>query len=414
MSSDRSGLKPFYFFALCILLCYPIMAIKWLPFGGGGRYLSVLAGPISLILLFLAPRSEIRPLLWSAWRWAQPFLPFVLLWGFAQLWHAYDPPELMPFSRLFWSAALFLGARLAGVRYRHLAIAAGIGAVTYGVVAMVEVYGLGRGRAWGGTYENRFGQYAVWLSALCCLHVVFGKPGEHSRLMNYFLLGASLFGVLATVLSGARGSLLALLVVFFVILQQAADRKRAWLIVGGLLSFVLAVGFLYPPISHRMALAINNAWHYFNDPEFHPTSVGIRLELARISFLMLLEHPLLGPGYTSLEQLFQSHPALGEGSRLLLTTISFHNDWSQAIGIGGGVLLSALLMTCIWLWRAARGDVYRQAILGFTLVFGLSELFITNKLGLSLLMGAWALYAAAVSNQEDLHESDKKTAVSPS
>lgn len=149
MVAERTRLKFFYPIALCILLCYPIMAIKWIPFGGGARYLSVLAGPISLVLLFLAPRNEIRPLLLSACRWALPFLPFVLAWIFAQVWHANNPMDATPLSRLFWCAVLFLGARLAGISYRHLAIAAGIGAIGYGLVAFVEVYGLGRERAWG-------------------------------------------------------------------------------------------------------------------------------------------------------------------------------------------------------------------------------------------------------------------------
>ncbi|MFZ2266014.1 MAG: O-antigen ligase family protein [Azonexus sp.] len=405
MLPERVRLSPFFFLALCLLLCYPIMAVKWVPLGGGARYLSVLAGPLSLLLLYLAPRHEIRPLLQAAGRWALPFLPFVLCWVFAQLWHGYDPLDSTPLSRLLWCAVLFAGARLAGVNYRHLAIAAGIGAIAYGLVALVEVYGLGRARAWGGTYENRFGQYAIWLAALCCLHVVFARPGERSRATTCFLLGASLFGVVATVLSGARGALLALFVVFFVILQQAADRKRAWLIVAGLLSFVLAVCLLYPPIGHRLSVAWRDLQTYFGEAEFRPTSVGIRLELARISFLMLLEHPLLGPGYTSLESLFQTHPSLGVPSPKLLEIPGFHNDWSQAIGIGGGALLLALAATCAWLGMAARGDVYRQAFLGFALVFGLSELFISNKLGLSLLMVSWALYGAVAPNQRAVHES---------
>jgi len=120
---------------------------------------------------------------------------------------------------------------------------------------------------------------------------------------------------------------------------------------------------------------------------------------------MLFDYPLLGPGYTSIEQLFRTHPALGVPSPELLQIPGFHNDWSQAIGIGGGVLLAALAGTCIWLWIAARGDVYRQSFLGFALIFGLSELFFSNKLGLSLLMVCWALYAAAGANQKAMHES---------
>lgn len=405
MISDRFPQRLFHVVALGILLSYPIMAIKWVPLGGGARYLSVLAGPLSLVLLYLAPRGEIQPLLKAAWLWMLPFIPFVVVWMFAQVWHAYDPLDAMPLSRLLWCAALFVGARLAGVSYRHLAIVAGMGAIGYGLVALVEVYWLGRPRAWGGTYENRFGQYAIWLAALCCLHVLFAKPDENSRGLKYFLLVASMFGFLATILSGARGALLASFVIFFVILQHFADRKRAWLIVGSLLAAVLSVCFFYPPINERLGMAIVEIREYFNTPEFRPTSLGERLELIHISLLMLIEHPLLGPGYTSIEQLFQTHPGLGVPPPELLGIAGFHNDWSQMIGIGGGVLLLALAATCVWLAVVARRDIYRQAFLGFALVFGLSEIFFSNKLGFSLLMVSWALYAAAGANQKPTDES---------
>lgn len=222
--------------------------------------------------------------------------------------------------------------------------------------------------------------------------------------MAYFLLGASLLGLVATVLSAARGALLALFVVFFLILQQSADRKRAWLIVGGLLAFALVACFSYEPISNRFAVILFEIRGYFNNPEFHPTSVGLRLELIRISLLMLLDHPVFGPGDTSIQRLFETHPALGSASPELLGIPGFHNDWSQAIGIGGGTLLAALAVTCIWLGVAARGDVYRQSFLGFALIFGLSEIFFANKLGLSLLMVTWALYAAAGLNRKASYE----------
>ena len=169
MLRDRSAQGIWRLAGLCVLLCYPIMAIKWLPFGGGARYLSVLAAPVGLLMLLQTPRNEWRGLLLSAWRFSLPFLPFALGWTFAQIWHAYQPADMNPPTRVLWCALLFVGARQLGISYRHLAIVAGIAAVTYCVVAMTEVYGLGRDRAWGGTYENRFGQYAIWMAALCCL-----------------------------------------------------------------------------------------------------------------------------------------------------------------------------------------------------------------------------------------------------
>ncbi len=399
MLRDRSAQGIWRLAGLCVLLCYPIMAIKWLPFGGGARYLSVLAAPVGLLMLLQTPRNEWRGLLLSAWRFSLPFLPFALGWTFAQIWHAYQPADMNPPTRVLWCALLFVGARQLGISYRHLAIVAGIAAVTYCVVAMTEVYGLGRDRAWGGTYENRFGQYAIWMAALCCLHVFFGKTEEHSRLLNAFLLTAAVLGVVATLLSGSRGALGALVVMILLFVLNARDWRRGLMAAVAMTTALLAFCLLYEPMYARVALIFQETRSYFKDPEFMPTSIGIRLELFRIAFLTLLDHPVIGPGYTSLKQLYETHPAFGAPSPEMLGIPGFHNDWAQAVGVGGGMLLLALVTTCIWMGVSARRDVFRLAFLGFAVVFSFSEIFFTNKMGLSLLMACWALYSAAEQNQ---------------
>lgn len=400
MLPDRSWLGLWRVVALGILLSYPIMVVKWFPFGGGARYLNVLAAPVSLILLWQAPRDEIRGLLLAAIRWGMPFLPFVLIWTFAQLWHGYDPLDLNPPMRLLWCSLLFLGARLAGVGYRHLAIAAAIGGTAYCGVALFEVYGLCRERAWGGTYENRFGQFSIWVASLCFLHVFLEKAKGESRSVTALLLLAGILGCISTWLSGSRGALLALLVLIAIALFSSTNRRRGLLVAIALTSVVLAFSLLYAPMYQRLELTFGEVTDYFSETEFSPTSVGIRLELFRIAFLTLLDHPLIGPGYTTLRQLYETHPALGVASQQLLDIPSFHNDWSQAIGIGGGLLLISLFCTCLWMARSARRNVYQLALLGFAVIFSFSEIFFTNKMGLSLLMASWALYSAAEQNKE--------------
>lgn len=400
MLPDRSWQGLWRVVALGILLCYPIMVVKWIPFGGGARYLNVLAAPVCLVLLWQAPREEIRGLLMSAVRWGMPFLPFVVVWTIAQLWHGYDPLDLNPPMRLLWCALLFLGARLAGVNYRHLAIVAGLGATVYCGVALVEVYGLGRVRAWGGTYENRFGQFSIWVASLCFLHVFLEKVTGESRSVSALLLLAGALGCISTWLSGSRGALLALLVLIATALLSTANRRRGLLAAIILTSAVLVFSLFYAPMYQRLELTFGQAKDYFNEAEFSPTSIGIRLELFRIAFLTFLDHPVIGPGYTSLRQLYETHPAFGVARPEMLEIPGFHNDWSQTIGIGGGLLLVSLVSTCLWMGRSALKNVYQLAFLGFAVVFSFSEIFFTNKMGLSLLMASWALYSAAEQNKE--------------
>lgn len=387
--------------ALCLLLSYPVMAIKWLPFGGGARYLNVLAGPISLLLLWQMPRDEMRSMLASAWHLLQPFMPFVVAWTFAQIWHGYVPVDLNPLTRLAWCALLFIGARCVGVSYRHLAWAAIVGATIYGVVGCIEVYWQGRSRAWGGTYENRFGQYATWLAVLVGVHLVHSQKDSMSRSWKVICLGAAALGVFGVVLSGSRGALLGLLVLAPIAISQAMSRKQIWLSLAAAMVALLIFAAIYPPLAQRTALIYRESWEYFDGAEFVPTSIGIRLELYRVALMMLLEHPLLGPGYTSLQQLYATHPSLGSPSPEMLAIPGFHNDWSQAIGVGGGSLLAAFLLTVGWLVLRSRGNGFRQAFVGCALVFSISEIFFADKLGLTLLMVSWALYSAADLNQQE-------------
>jgi len=386
--------------ALCLLLCYPIMVIKWIPFGGGARYLNVLVAPVCLLLLWRAPRSDIRSLLLPAVRWMLPFLPVVFAWVFAQAWHGYDPMDLTPLMSLVWCTLLFVGARLAGVSYRHLAIVGALGASTYFGVALLEVYGLGRERAWGGTYENRFGQYSIWIAGLCFLHVFFGQPKERSRILNATLLFAGVLGIMATLLSGSRGALLAFFVLVAIALFKTMDRRRGLLAALAMIFTVIVFVIAYPPMTERIELTYQEAMNYFVETEFTPTSIGIRLELFRIAFMTLLDHPVIGPGYTSLKQLYETHPGFGAPHPGILDIPGFHNDWAQAVGVGGGVLLVALFISYLWMGIAAGGSIFHQMFLGFALVFGFSEIFFTNKMGLSLLMASWALYSAAEQNRK--------------
>lgn len=392
MPFDRSWQSLWRSVALSILLAYPIMAIKWIPFGGGARYLSILVAPVSLLLLIRAPRDQLEPLALEAWHWSKPFLPFIVVWMVAQAWHGYDPIDAAPFWRLVWCALLFASARIVGVSYRHLAIVAGLGAVAYLAVALVEVFGMGRPRAWGGTYENRFGQYAVWMTALCYLHLSLGKP---QRMLRGWLIVASVAGLIAALLSGSRGALLALALLIFVVSGRGMNWRRRLLFVLTGVAALAALSFLYAPIQERFGLLYKESVDYFVGSEFGSTSTGIRLELFRVAFLMLLDHPVLGPGYRSLKELYEAHPALGVPSQEMLGIPGFHSDWGHTVGLGGGSLLLALLSSCFLMWKASRGDVFRQTFLFFAVVFSFSEIFFSNKLGLSLLMATWALYSAA-------------------
>jgi hypothetical protein len=398
---DNSRLVSWHTLALFVLLCYPIMGSKWFPFGGGPRYLSVLVAPICIALLWRMSRTaSLLPLLSEMKDWCMPFLPFVVGWIFAQVWHGYRPLDTTPLTHLLWCTLLFAGARILGVNYRQLFVVACLFAAAYGAMAIFEVFVEGRGRAWGGVYENRFGQYAVWMSALCVLHAMGAAKGSDAPMPLGIWAAAAALGLIGVLLSGSRGALFAYFVLIAIALQSV--RRIAWqgVVPAVLLLAVLVVvaSYLNTAIYSRFQYIYSDVWAYFHETVFTPTSLGIRLELARISILTLSENPVLGAGYTSLKQLYETHPNFGIPNPEILAIPGFHGDWFQAIGIGGGMLLFSLIATYTWLGLRAKDSPYLQSFIGFSLVFGLGELFMTHSLGLGLMMAAWALYSAANKN----------------
>lgn len=382
--------------ALVVLLCYPVMASSHLPFGGGARYLSVLAAPICLFLIACRPSSEWLSHLRSALWWALPFCPMVMGWLVVRIWHGYDPIDLTPLSRVLFAALLFLGARLLSVKYWQLGYAAAIGAIMCGLIASIEVFALGRERAWGGVYENRFAQYAVWMAVLCLIHAIRFSRETGAQAGLWLLIGAIPIGLLGALLTGSRGALLAFPVSIIVAVTLSLTRRRALSIVVATLALCAITFLSYEPFRQRSYLAYYEFITYFDESTFHGTSVGIRLELARVAMVSLTGHPWLGVGYRSLDTLYAQFPQLlGAMPSSIADIPSFHSDWFHAIGVGGAVLLSSLLATVVWLFIVAKSDIYRTCFVTCAVVFSVSELFFLHKMGLSLLVTTWALYSAA-------------------
>ncbi len=384
---------------LFVLLSYPIIGSKVFPFGGGGRYMSVLAGPLVLLVLFFNVKNGFRQRAQSACKWAIPFIPFALAWEFIQFWHNLTPIDSTPLTRVFWGAVIYTGARYIGVTKRQLAYAACIGACAYFLIAMDEFFIQGRGRVWGGVYENRFGQFSVWLAGLCFLHFLSRDKDELDPVLTFLTPLSCVFAMIPAVLSGSRGAFLAL-PALLILAPLADERKRKPAIVATIILFlIMAMALFVPAVNERIILAYREFRQYFDEPVFTETSIGVRLELWRVAFGILFEHPLLGVGFTSFSALQASpinHVAVPD---LLRSLPDYHSDWGKMIGLGGGFLLVSFCTSITLLFRRAGTDVYRLWGLFGALMFSLAELFFCNKLGLSFFVSTWALYSAAKDNE---------------
>ena len=157
---------------LAALLWYPAIGLDYLPFGNSGRYLTVLAGPLSILFLLVWHHRDWRGLVADAWDWLIPFLPLLLAYIAVLLWHHIPKPEADLVKRILWAGVIYLAAKRVGVPRIALCWATALGAFAYLVAALWDVLYLGLPRANGGSNEIHFAIAAMWLAGLCLLEAL--------------------------------------------------------------------------------------------------------------------------------------------------------------------------------------------------------------------------------------------------
>ncbi len=255
-----------------------------------------------------------------------------------------------PFSMLDGPSRVLFGLSCIGFvgmlnpRPRYFWLGLCIGAIAAGLLAMSEQFhfdGLGgvsllRIRAEGFTHHAiTFGDLslAMGLMALCALGEFRG-----SRLALLPVV-AVMFGLIASILSGSRGGWMALVFAIFALLRYGRD-VHGQVLVRAIFIIVVAlvIACLVPQtgVSGRMLEALSDIRLYFSAGNV-TTSVGVRLELWKASWLMFLQHPFIGVGR---DQFFDSLQLLYQQGQVTLVpnpviNSSSHNDILYFLATGG-------------------------------------------------------------------------------
>ena len=205
------------------LLYYPVCGIAGLPLGNGGRYASVLAGPLALLYLLAGFRGGWRALAHEALRFVAPFGPFLAACLLALLVHR-NAEVGDPFSRVLWTVPIVLAARRLGLTRTAVLSAAAVGALFYFGAAVVDLYVNGLPRAGVRVNEVIYAETAslcaglAFIGALCERH-----PAARTR--AFWLLAGSA-GLVAVAMSGSRGPLLTTLWLVLVLGVTAARQGK--------------------------------------------------------------------------------------------------------------------------------------------------------------------------------------------
>lgn len=406
-------------YVLIVLFCmYPVVGGKIFPFGDGGRYLSVLAAPISLFLIFYAvtlKQVDVLSLIKDGARWLLPLLPFALAFYVSTVVHPGTEMHGEIVSRLLYGVLLFLGARLVGLRMKHLLWGAFFASLAYFVVSVHDVFVMdasippvgykvfidesGIVRAGGGSNPIHFGQVSIFLLGVLALGVFSERAYLDVKTLLLWSSGG-LLALLATLLTLSRGPLLALLPLAILVFCSASREVKKWLLVVFVSVFIFAIAALiaYPGALSRIVLAWTEVERYFTEPIFTFSSVGARLEMWRIGLLAWSTSPLFGVGFVSYAQLQQNIPLLGVIDPVVASHMHFHNDYMQSLVQGGIVLFLGLIATQLIIAYVHRKSFYILWLVSAWVVFSIVDLLFFKKSMLTMFVSVYALYSAAEKN----------------
>ncbi len=219
-----------------------------------------------------------------------------------------------------------------------------VGAIGAGVLALLQRFVLNMDRVPGFTHHPiSFGDLALALGLLAMCTVAHFRGTRYAAMPWLALLA----GMLASVLSGSRGGWLALPLVLWPLLRygRALYGKLLWQALLLCLGLVL-LAYLVPAtgVAGRVAEAVSDVRGYL-DHQDATTSVGIRLELWKASWLMFTSHPWLGVGRDQFDaalQLLASQGLLQDSPAL--TYSSSHNDVLHFLATGGLLDFACLLL----------------------------------------------------------------------
>lgn len=293
----------------------------------------------------------------------------------------------------------------------------GFGAIAGSFLAFWQVYAQHFSRAQGFMNAVQFGDLCMLLGALSLAGVIWAYKGKQSTRWVVFLISAATMGLVGSLLSGTRGGwpALLLLVLYFFYINQF---KRATFFRTMSVVFLLFSCLYFTPqlgMQPRINDAVSDIKQYMDGSKVN-TPVGTRLEMWRVSTILISRRPFFGWGDTAyilpMMKLITDEHLRYEVSQL----DHVHNDLLDALIKRGIIGLFALLLVyflpVILFWKKSReyssdGSIQAFAVAGVmlvlcTFIFGLSQTFFIHNSGVTIytfyIVVIWTYLRAACLN----------------
>lgn len=294
-----------------------------------------------------------------------------------------------------------------------------VGAIAAGSYAAWEIMVLELDRVGGNTNPIQYGNIALLLGLLSLAGMAWARQQQRAGLWSAFLLAGAAMGIAGSLFTGSRGSWLALPVAFAIMAYcyRGAITKGQFLAAMTVTVAALVAATAVTDLTARIQLAYTEASGYLHarKPQVSDdanNSVGARLEMWRMGWMLIPEHPLLGwgkKGYMQeaarLADTGVVHPVVTEHAHL-------HNGYLDATvkrGILGLISLLTLYVCLLALFarhvKRASISAKPYAVAGLLLpacymTFDLTQAFLTHINGVMMLTFLTAMIWALLRHQE--------------
>lgn len=315
-------------------------------------------------------------------------------------------------ARVLLSIPIVYALIHSGFNRTCLMLTFGLGGIAMGLDSIYEYYVLNTARV--GLYPIRYGYIAAWLAIISLMSLVFFAKSNRISVSVILLLGV-VGGVVASVLSGTRGSWLflvvacALLTIYLFI--YAFKKVRTVMVIIFTMGVVglTVLGMTDNPLSNRVRLAVTEVKNYQANHEGAYTSIGMRFELWRLSAQIIKENPATGIGTDAFRQRIVQFVDAGDAQPYMKTLKHTHNDVIDK-AVKTGVLSTLMMVLCLYLWplvlflkRFAHPnvEVHYYALSGTMLIiawviFGLTDLFLLTNVGAQYYLVSLAIFWAGL------------------
>jgi O-antigen ligase len=238
---------------------------------------------------------------------------------------------------------------------------------------------------------------------------------EKNKSLAFIALGCALLGILASLLSGARGGWLLtpfVLLGFLIINRHLISKK----IVIGMLFIGWGIGTVsYPAVAPRVELVFSELTQ-FSEKGNANTSTGVRLELWKSGLYAFTAKPIFGIGYQNRQSFNQKLVHNNLVDPIVLKFNRLHNSFIEELSIKGIIGLTALMIFFLvpmyfFLRRGnIKHDVFAQlGVAHITLVMGycLTQNYINHHSGILQYLMFVIIFYAMLYNEDSTLSPDK-------